>query len=59
MDDPAGLVLRELDGSDPKADGGLINGILVSLEQYQTPDDQGAVGEGPDADVIPPLRPPH
>jgi hypothetical protein len=24
----------------------LIDGILVSLEQYQTPDDQGAVGKG-------------
>jgi hypothetical protein len=29
------------------------------LEQYQTPDDQGVVGEGPDVDAIPFLQPPN
>jgi hypothetical protein len=37
----------------------LIDGVLVSLEQYQTSVDLGAVSEGPEADAIPSLRPPQ
>jgi hypothetical protein len=37
----------------------LINGILVLLGRYQSSVDPGAVGEGPDADAIPSLRPPN
>jgi hypothetical protein len=41
------------------AGGALIYGVLVLRERYQTSDDQGAVGEGPDVDVIPSLRSPQ
>jgi hypothetical protein len=51
------LVSLEMDRSDQRGDGGLINDILVLLERYQTPADLGDVGEGPEVDAIPSLRP--
>jgi len=39
------------------ADDAMVNGVLISLGRYQASADQGVVGESPEVDVIPSLRP--